>query len=222
MTASIKQAYESYQSTALSTDRPCDTGQFWTVTDNVLHMCDSAPCYRVNWVSPPFSTTRGAYPAIGLAIPFVFSGPQTIYAAAVNLVHEFPITMLYSGKFPRYDVRVAAATSSGTMSVTATMASVAAATGTGIEDENVLGVLSGTTSSTSGAWCVDGRIDSRVRNASVVSRNTFTTRPPPNTGNLPGASVFARLQIVGISIGLADALAYCTIVGVQVREYTDR
>jgi hypothetical protein len=214
MPASFKQYYEDYQQGALSGDRPCDTGQFWNITDNIKHLVDESPCYRVNWVSPPFNQFTGAFPAAGIAAP---SGAGT-YAAAIGIVHEFPVTMLSSTQFPQYDVRVATATTSGVLFVSATMSSVAAALGAGLEDANVLGVLIGASNSTTGTWVIDGLINSAARQPTATSRFTMGTRLSPATGKLPGFSVMARLQIVVRGIGMSSS-GVCSIVGVQVREY---
>lgn len=219
MTFSVKQFYEAPRSGFGLADSPCDTGTFWLTADNLLHLVDESPVYRINWASPSFSVQLGAYPMLGLAIPNGFGG----FHAIINTAAQFPTTIMQGGRYPNYDVRVAIKTTSGIVAVSATIATPAAPYGAGLEDPNVIGVATGTTSSTSGSWVIDNTfMSSAARRPTMSSITTSTAEMTPFVGShLPGASVMARLQIVAYATGMAAGNAGVSVVGVQVREFPD-
>jgi len=220
MTLSLKRFYEE-RADGMDEHYPCDTGDMWTIADNILHLVDESPCYRINWASPSFSTQTGALPATGITIPDGFGG----YYAVINVVHQFPTTILYAGRYPNYDVRVAAKTTSGTVQLQATLATPDAPYTAGIEDPSVIGVANGSTSSTTGAWAIEARFSSASKRPAIVGNWTSTLEVLPNgstepVGRVPGFSAFARLQVVLYATGMAST-GSISLVGLQVKEYPD-
>lgn len=90
MTFSAKNFYERINAGAadheLRGEQPMDAGTAWTLVDNIAHLVDESPKYRINFLD---STAHAG--TVGL-------GPTTMY---------FYTQITVDNQYPRYDLRVA-------------------------------------------------------------------------------------------------------------------
>ncbi|HJU40931.1 MAG TPA: hypothetical protein VJ724_15270 [Tahibacter sp.] len=229
--------------TGLTGGQPCDTGQVWTIADNVQHLVDEAPCYRINWVSPLFGDVLnklGAYPYFAYAYP----QSASLATARLSLSHEFPTTIVREGEYPNYTARLGLWLRAGTANCTMILSARGASPGAGTENPEVFGVLRGTTGATAGRWMnltpdlpqPDGYYVSSGFSPVLHGRNPgfsgqwYAATPPaglvrssqglpaPRT-KLQAFSIFVRLQvIVETTSGGSGDLGDVAIIGMQVRE----
>src|ERR1043165_408128 len=136
-------------------EHPMDAGAVWTLVDNVLHMVDHSPKYRINFLD---SNVHAG--AVGLR-------PSTFY---------FYTQITVDNQYPRYDLRVAF---DGIGSNTAVRASIVTPQFTGPVaglTSGVLGTFTGTTPAAGddAAWTIDERLE----NVDVERAPIFTLQAP--------------------------------------------
>jgi hypothetical protein len=213
--SSYKHYYESLASTALGEDRPVSTHATLTTIDNTLHLVDSSPVYRINWVDN-----------VGIPIPQVIIVPDTLNLAVLVLTHQFPATIVREWQYTNYDVRIATSTSSSTLLVYAAITNPHASNSTA--DGNVLGSFLQAATNSTPAWTIDGRISlgsiNRNGNVELVSEYRPNTEVGVGHEGKPGTAqiVWAQLQIAMLaefSGAVEDNSA--KLYGIQVREYVN-
>ena len=208
--ASWKHYYEPIASTSLTYDRPVDTFAARTAIDNVAHLVDSAPVYRVNWVDPL------GFPSL----PY-FMG-ATNQAQYLTIAQEFPTTLMREGRYLGFDVRVAAGVTGGiTAYVTAAITTPDVAYP--INDPTapgVLGFAGAFVSTLAPSWIIDTQFtgEAPVKRAYMVCTNTgdFAT-------GATASSEVGHLRLVIAALGFWDNTSFgesVRIYGIQVREYT--
>lgn len=207
--ASFKHYYEPLSSSALTDDRPVDTFATRIAMDNVAHLVDSAPVYRINWMDPTGVAT------------FRYFYDGSTQAQYITIAPEFPTTLMREGRYLGFDVRVAASVTSGVSAyVTACIATpdvaypISDPTGPGI-----LGFAGGFTTSADPEWVVDATMtgEAPVKRSMMVCTNTgeFAT-------GLASSSEVGHLRCVVSALVFFendDHTERCRIHGIQVREY---
>src|SRR3990172_4466839 len=99
MPQSVGKRYEYFDDAGLRSDEPVDTARAFTLADNLCHMHDVAPQYRVNWVWP-----------VSAVQPRPFGQSVGSLLWGYYFAFEWPVTMSRPGRtgLPRWDVRLAA------------------------------------------------------------------------------------------------------------------
>lgn len=157
MTVSVKQYFERTYVNALRTDEPCDAGYVWTLIDNIAHMVDESPKYRINFLNR--------------AAEFNDSALIQLPARQPVFTFYFPTHLTNVNEYPCYDVRVAFSrfSQSGDPDVDAQRDVRASIVGLNVTQPisgvgpGVIGTLTGITpapvvGALSTAWCIDGII----------------------------------------------------------------
>lgn len=213
--ASYKHYYESLASTVLSDNRPASTHATLTMIDNVLHLVDSSPVYRINWVDN-----------VGIPIPQIVIVPGVLNYAVLVLTHQFPATIVKEWQYPSYDIRVATSTSSSSLLVYAAITNPHASGSAAAPD--IVGSMLAVTTNSTPAWSVDGRISTgnlnKNDNCEIVSE--FKSISEVGTGHegQPFTSEVVRAQLqIAMLAEFAGEVADNTakLYGIQVREYVN-
>lgn len=207
--SSFKHYYEPLASTSLTYDRPVDTFATRIAMDNVAHLVDSSPVYRVNWVDP------FGFPSL----PY-FMG-ATNQAQYLTIAHEFPTTLFREGRYLGFDVRVAAGVTGGiTAYVTAAIATPDVAYP--VSDPTAPGIIGSAgafVSTLAPSWIIDTRFtgEAPVARTYMVCTNTgeFAT-------GATASSEVGTLRLIVSALGFWDNTSFgesVRIYGLQVREY---
>jgi hypothetical protein len=212
--ASYKHYFESLSSGVLIDDAPVSTYQTLTTIDNVLHLVDSAPVYRINWVDN-----------VGIAIPVATLAPG-LQIAAISFNHLFPATIVKEWQYTNYDIRVATDVSTPALYIYAAIANPQASGSA--SDPNVLGALLATTTNSSPAWTLDGVISTSAsnRNENVELINDSRTNTEIAIDHA-GRPAFANVTHAQFQLSLlalfetVDDANSAHIYGIQVREYVN-
>lgn len=211
--SSWKHYYEEQSGNALAFDRPVSAFSARIALDNVAHLVDVSPVYRVNWVSQ-----RGV---IG-NVTEVDGDAATL---VVNVTHEFPTTVLREWKYPNYDVRVAASVTSGVpMAVVVKLSTASSPLHSDMTDPDVLGILSDVVDNATPAWVLDGQIISDDRNTTAYSDGHLSnTEIGDNAFKRSGAYIVkAKLTVqLRASFDPLEVTDQIRLWGVQVREYVN-
>lgn len=175
-------------------EQPMDAGTTWTVIDNVLHMVDVSPKYRINFLNT-------LYPGIR---------PTTMF---------FYTQITVDNQYPRYDVRVAFDIGSAATPVRASIVSpLHSGPVTGLT-AGVLGTLTGTSPAYPGpaAWSIDGVID----NVDVERAPLWVIQAPtfPGAEAIIGYQALLKLVVEFDSTGGGEGPPTAALLGVQVREF---
>lgn len=212
--ASYKHYYETLANGVLSNDTPVSTYQTLTTIDNVLHLVDSAPVYRINWVDN-----------IGISLPVATLTPS-LQIAALSFNHSFPATIVKEWQYTNYDIRVATAVSTPALYIYAAIANPQASGSS--TDPNVLGALLATTTNSTPAWSLDGVISASAtnRNENVELINDYLTNTEigiDHVGKPAVANVtHAQFQLTLLALfETVDVGNTATLYGIQVREYVN-
>jgi hypothetical protein len=207
---SFKHYYEPLSSGALTADRPVDTFATRIAMDNVAHLVDSAPCYRINWMDPTGVST------------FRYFYDGSTQAQYLTIAPEFPTTLMREGRYLGFDVRVAASVTSGVSAyITACIATPDVAVP--ISDPAGLGIIgfgSGFTTSADPEWVIDTTMtgEAPVKHVGMPCRNTGEYMPGASFGTSTG-----HLRCIVSALVFfenTDPAERCRIHGIQVREYT--
>jgi len=202
MTYSKKQAFERMNGGAgnasLRGEQPMDAGSVWTLIDNVAHMIDESPKYRINFMH----NYPGGFPLL--------RGPYKEF--------YFLTQVTENGRYPRFDVRVAMGL--GLNEVETHVALVELSVSGSVrsaDDAGVLGYWHGD-SPDSGLveWVVDARTDE-----TDTSRCPINDVPAANfvTGDVSiGRMVLLKL-IVEWNYQISEGGPNALLCGVQVREF---
>jgi hypothetical protein len=211
--SSWKHYYEPIASTSLTFDRPVDTFSTRVAMDNVAHLVDSAPVYRVNWVDP------SGFPTL----PYAFIG-GTHWQYAVS-AHEFPTTLLRQGRYVGFDVRVAASiTHAAPGIVTATIATPDVAYPiTDPDAPGIIGHTSVTFNSVTPTWVIDTQFTGDDKNVQpqfgYMSCTNNSEYAPGTQTATPCGRLRCIVAILGIWPNEDYTTEYAKIYGIQVREY---
>lgn len=208
--ASWKHFYEEQSATSLTFDRPVDTFAANIAMDNVAHLVDVSPVYRVNWVDPHGVRT-------------LFNPTDGTGLKHLLVTHDFPTTIVKPWEYPNYDVRVACSITSGfELSAYAYIASTSGPYFSIFDDPAIIGILSGTTTSGTPQWVIDGTIRSAGRNTSVTPASVSLT---DISTDHEGESTFSYITMARLSVYIAFVTEteedYATLWGIQVREFVN-
>lgn len=214
MSSSFKHYYEEQSGSSLTFNRPVDTFATLVAMDNVSHLVDVAPVYRVNWVTPR--------PVLG----YIVEQNEAATTMALSIAHEFPIHILREWRYPNFDVRVAASVTSGeTMAMVARLSSTAAPYNSDLSDPDVLGLFVESTTSATPDWYIDGQVESDGRNTPLSNDGILTNLEiGDNSGKTAGAYIVkARLtvQLRAIFSSFDINTDNVKLHGIQVREYVN-
>lgn len=201
MTFSQKHFYERINAgtgnVELRANQPMDAGTVWTLVDNVAHMVDVSPKYRINFLD---SSAHGGN--IGLK-------PSTMY---------FYTQITVDNQYPRYDLRVAFGLGNNTVPVRASIVTVdyyGPVTGL---TSGVLGTFTGTSPGFSDpvAWTIDGTID----NVDIERAPLVVLQAPTFPGGEAIIGYHAWLKlIIEWDYVVAEGGPNTRIIGVQLREF---
>jgi hypothetical protein len=212
--ASFKHYYESFASFMLTNDQPASTYATMTAIDNTLHLVDSSPVYRVNWVDN-----------VGISIPTAIILPG-VQIGGFTVIHQFPTTVYKEWVYPNYDIRVATSITSSDLFVYAAITNPHASGSS--SDPNILGSLLATASNTSPAWSIDGTISTtsgnRSDNTGLLSEGLINTEIAiDHVGHSGvGSVVWAQLQVSLFAEWTPDSPDnHAYLYGIQVREYVN-
>lgn len=210
--ASFKHYYEVLADQALTDNEPVDTFITRIAMDNVAHLVDSAPCYRINWLDPTGVRT----------LQYFYS--DVAQAQYMTIAMEFPTTLLRDGRYVGFDVRLAAAVSGG-VSAFATIAITTPDVGYPISDPTAPGIVGFYTavfSNSTPAWVIEGTITGEDTSVSVATTTMICT----NTGEFaPGATASSGIGHLRCVVSLLgfwennDPEEAARLYGLQVREY---
>lgn len=193
--SSLKQFYESINPFDLRTDMPCDASRVWTLFDNIKHLCDSQPKYIVNVAGSPSAMQYFSEPAV----PAPFGG----WLSVINLTFTFPSTTLQRQRFCNYDVLLSASVTDGTLNAKVAIGNANASWPPDGNDSNVVGTLTGTSSSTTPAIVINGQIIQFKPNVTMTPGSTTVQSVATGhlgqsmNSNLFYGKVFVQLQCVG-------------------------
>jgi hypothetical protein len=203
MTFSFKQHFERMGAGSgnemLRSQQPMDAGYVWTLIDNVAHLVDESPKYRINFMhnSPEFSNA---------GIP----GP-------VREFYFFSQTT-QPNQYSRFDIRVAMGlgVTSG-LTVRATLCTPSTVAPVGTNTQGVLASFTGVTPAASTVvWSIDDTTDAvDVNNAPIVSI------PAAHyvTSDVTIGHVVLLKLIVEYDFVTGEGGPTSLICGVQVREF---
>lgn len=186
MSSSFKHYYEEQAGSSLTFNRPVDTFATMMTMDNVAHLIDVAPVYRLNWATPR--------PVLG----YIVEQNEAETTMALTIAHEFPINVLREWRYPNFDVRVAASVTSGeTMALVARLTSTSAPYNSDMSDPDVIGLFVASTTSASPDWYIDGQMSSDGRNTPLSNDGILTNlEVGDNSGKTAGAYIVkARLTV---------------------------
>lgn len=210
---SWKHYYEPLSASSLTYDQPVDTFTVRTAMDNVAHLVDSSPVYRINWVDPTGVRT----------LPYAFLGGT--HWQYMTFAHEFPTTVLRDGRYLGFDVRVAANITSdvsGILNVTIATPDVAYP----INDPTAPGILGHATTFMSNStpdWVIETQFTGEGLSITpqyqpMVCRNTGEYAPDALSSTQVG-----KLRCIVAALGIWPNEDYDTemmrVFGIQVREY---
>ena len=94
MPVSVKNYFERQSTSALRTDQPMDAGYVWTLIDNIAHLVDVSPKYRINYLQAASAFNDSGY---------LFN----LNSQRPSIAMYFPTTLINASAYPCYDVRVA-------------------------------------------------------------------------------------------------------------------
>lgn len=209
--ASWKHYYEEQASTSLTYDRPVDTFATATAIDNVAHLVDVSPVYRVNWVDPH-----------GIRALRINDGEAR---HQLLIAHDFPTTIIRPWEYPNYDVRIAAAIafSDAPMFVYAHISSLSGPYFTILDDPSLIGhLVAPAVEAAAPAWVIDGTIRSAGRNTSVTpAAVSITDMSIDHVGE--GTSAYVVMARLSVFISAPDlgGSDYAALYGIQVREFVN-
>lgn len=208
MTQSVKQYFERIPFGVMGAYRPVDTGFVWTMLDNLAHLVDEFPCYRINYCNG-FGARIAPSPPPGTDTPSVVNS---------SLQMEFPTTVIDNGRYLNYEVRVAAAIwPSGTGTVTASLTAPDAPIPVRGLTNGVLGRLVGNVSSTVVSYVIDGRITDVDPNRVGIQ----SAAVPAVHGTVPAEGQSAMIKLVlDLQAGGIPSNGYFGIHAITVRELT--
>lgn len=141
MTYSYKQYYERMRAGAgnamLREDQPMDAGYTWTLLDNIAHLVDESPKYRINWIN---------------ANPSLPGLPG-------NKIFYFFTQITENNRYPRFDVRAAFGLGNSEVPVRVSLCTPWSSTVVRSSSESgVLGTWTGTSPDyPDAAWTIDAR-----------------------------------------------------------------
>lgn len=202
MTASIKQYFERWPLGVLRADRPCDTGITWAMLDNLAHLVDEFPCYRINYAN-----------GFGARV-----GPTAAGVVNASLQFEFPTTVIDNGRYLNYEVRVAAAIwHSGSGTVTASLTTPDAPVPVRGLNNGVLGQVVGNVNSATVSYVIDSYVSNVDPNRAAIMTSPVPTVPGtvPAEGNAAMIKLVLDLQATGL-----PSNGYFGIHAITVRELT--
>lgn len=208
--ASWKHFYEEQSAANLAFDRPVDTFAASTAMDSVSHLVDVSPVYRVNWVDP-----HGIYT--------LYTTPDGIGDQYLLVSHDFPTTIVKPWEYPNYDVKVAAAVTSGvSLYVYVHISSTQGPYLTFWDLPALVGHFSATTTSSTPSWVIDGQIRSAGRNTKITpAAVTLTDMSTDHVGEATSAYVTMARVSVYIAATFESADDYGKLYGIQVREFVN-
>lgn len=214
MSASFKHYYEEQAGSSLTFNRPVDTFATLMTMDNVAHLVDVSPVYRVNWVTPR--------PVFG----YITEQTEAATTMTLNIAHEFMIHTPKDGSYPNFDVRIAAAVTSGvTMAIVARLTSTAAPYLSDLSDPDVIGLLVASTTSATPDWYIDDQVRADDRSTPLSGDGILTNiEIGDNAFKTAGAYISkARLTVnLRAVFETFDAPTdNVKLYGIQVREYTN-
>lgn len=198
MTYSVKNFYERIGAGAndfmLRSDQPMDAGNTWTILDNIAHMVDEAPKYRINWIKS--STDSSLKP-----------GP---------MVHYFPSLIVDQYRYPRYDLRVAAGGGNSIVEIRASIVTVQKQGPINGLDSGVIGTATGSAPAITVEWIIDTDV-----NSGDVNRAPMEFIPAPSvtgSGNVVGNHTFLKL-LIEYDYQVSESGPNASIWAVQLREF---
>lgn len=214
MSTSLKAFYESINPNDLRIYQPCDASRVWTVLDNIKHLCDSQPKYIVNFAGSPSALQY--YSLSTTPIP-IFGG----WLASMDLEYTFPCTTLQLNRFCNYDVRLAACTTSGTLQATVAIGNSNAIAPADGNDTNIVGICTGSTSSTTAAIVINTQIvQSKASVPMTIGTTSVQSIASGHAGQSMQSGQFYGKVFVSLRCGVATATDYMTLSSLMIREYT--
>lgn len=214
MSSSFKHYYEDQAGSSLTFNRPVDTFATLLAMDNVAHLVDVAPVYRVNWVTPR--------PVLG----YITEQTEPLTTMTLNIAHEFLIHVMREGRYPNFDVRVAASVTSGaTMAVVARLTSTAAPYLSDLSDPDVIGLLVASTTSATPDWYIDEQIRADDRSTPLSGDGILTNIEIGDNSFKTAGSYISKARLTVNLRAVFDNEVFdintdnVKLHGIQVREY---
>lgn len=218
MTKAYQNFFEKIDSSGLRDGRPCDTYRVNTQLNNVIHLAESAQCYRVNYVA---ANDFGGFQVVRP------SGTPSGTAIISNaLVFEFPVLLLRENQYPCFDVRIGIKTTDNSLGDVVADIVIGSLDMPMPSSPYALPSLPGSLGLIAGATTLSGVSQVVIEDQIVTSTDSavaITSRQHTITDFPTGESWTSALPMakaILVTFQTVPDFAYYSIDLIQIREYT--